>query len=79
MRGVGALGSWYNEPAVRIGLQPSHGYEVIPRIPVPRALPWAWTVDAPMLVERRLPGYGAEIGPFLHNRWPEPARDSPRP
>lgn len=71
MRNVAALASWHNDPLMQVVLRPSRGYEVIARIPVSRALPWAWNADAPILVERRLPGYGSEIGPFLHNRWPE--------
>ncbi|MBL8569781.1 MAG: glycosyltransferase family 39 protein [Phreatobacter sp.] len=68
LKGIGALASWYNDPLIEIGHHRSHGYEVIARMPVNRTLPWAWGADAPVLVERRLPGEGTFVGPPMQNR-----------
>jgi hypothetical protein len=62
-RNIRALASWYGDPILRVTYRHSYGYEIIARVRVDRVQPWARWMDTPILIERRMPGFGAFIGP----------------
>jgi hypothetical protein len=67
-KNIRALSSWHGDPLLRITYRRSYGYEVIAEVAVNRVQPWAWRIGAPVLLERRMPGYGAFIGPPSYDR-----------
>lgn len=72
MRTTTSVGSWHGDPVVCVDVRPRFGYDVVAAIPVHRIMPWFELGEAPMLVQRRMPGYGAFIGPPTYDSYVGP-------
>jgi hypothetical protein len=68
VKNISALPSWHNDPVLRITYMRSYGYEIIAEVPVARIQPWASRAGVPVLLERRMPGFGAFVGPPSYSR-----------
>jgi len=51
---------------------PYHGYETVARLPVRRIIPWRGAGDGSVLVQRRMAGLGAFIGPPSYDQLSHP-------
>ncbi len=64
--------SWVGDPVIVVDVVPYHGYETVARLPVQRIIPWRGAGDGSVLVQRRMAGLGAFIGPPSYDQLSHP-------